>query len=435
MKGMPPVSDELSYVKWFRNAAPYINNHKGKTFVLMFGGDALHDPNFPNIVHDIVLLQSLGVKLVLIHGARPQIEERLALRGVTSRFHKNVRLTDNDVIQAVKDATGSIRSDIEAMFSTGIANSPMHGARIKICGGNFVSAKPMGIIDGVDHERTGEVRKVHGDSIKQLLNDGNIVLLSPIGYSGTGEVFNLHVEDLAVSTAVALKADKLVVLSSQDGLHDENGQLVRQCNLAQAKSCIAEQRLRHAVVGACEAGVPRSHIISYSDDGALLRELFTREGCGTLVSQDPYESLRPAKLDDIPGILALLQPLEEQGVLVKRSRELLEHDVHKFFVIELDGLIIGCAALYSYDSTEQAELACITVHPDYREGSRGERLLEHIEALAKREGFSRLFVLTTRTAHWFQERGFCAEDLINLPQQKQALYNYQRNSKAFVKYI
>ncbi len=433
MKGMPPVSDELSYVKWFRNAAPYINNHKGKTFVLMFGGDALHDPNFANIVHDIVLLQSLGVRLVLIHGARPQIEERLALRGTTPRFHKNVRLTDESVIHAVKDAVGSIRSDIEAMFSTGIANSPMHGARIKVCGGNFVAAKPIGVIDGVDHERTGEVRKVHAESIKQLLDDGNIVLLSPIGYSGTGEVFNLHVEDLAVSASVALRADKLVVLSSQNGLHDEDGQLVRQCNLAQAKSCIAEQRLRHAVVGACEAGVPRSHIISYSEDGALLRELFTREGCGTLVSQDPYESLRPAKLDDIPGILALLQPLEDQGVLVKRSRELLENDVNKFFVIELDGLIIGCAALYHYDGSDQAELACITVHPDYREGSRGERLLEHIESLAKREGFSRLFVLTTRTAHWFQERGFNAEALANLPQQKQALYNYQRNSKAFIK--
>lgn len=435
MKGMTPVSAELSYVKWFRNAAPYINNHKGKTFVVVFGGDALHDPNFANIVHDIVLLQSLGVRIVLIHGARPQIEERLALRAVTSRFHKNVRLSDDGVIQAVKDAVGSIRADIEAMFSMGIANSPMHGARLKVCGGNFVVAKPIGVIDGVDHERTGEVRKVHGDSIKQLLNDGSIVLLSPIGYSGTGEVFNLHLEDLAVSAAVALKADKLIVLSSQDGLHDDEGNLVRQCNLAQAKSFIAEQRLRHAVVGACEAGVPRSHIISYSDDGALLRELFTREGCGTLVSQDPYETLRPAKLDDIAGILALLQPLEDQGVLVKRSRELLENDINKFFVIELDGLIVGCAALYSYDSNEQAELACITVHPDYRENSRGERLLDHIEALAKREGFSRLFVLTTRTAHWFQERGFNAEDLVNLPQQKQALYNYQRNSKAFVKHL
>jgi len=429
------VSDEVSYVKWFRNAAPYINNHKGKTFVIMFGGDALYDANFPNIVHDIVLLQSLGVRLVLIHGARPQIEERLALRGITSRFHQNVRITADSEIHAVKDAVGSIRADIEAMFSTGVANSPMHGARIKICGGNFVAAKPMGVIEGVDHERTGEVRKVHSDSIKQLLDDGNIVLLSPMGFSGTGEGFNLHLEDLAVSTAAALKADKMIMLSSQTGLYDQEGNLVRQCNLAQAKACIAEQRLRHAVVGACEAGIPRSHIISYSVDGALLRELFTLEGCGTLVSQDPFESLRPAIIEDIPGILALLQPLEDQGVLVKRSRELLESDINKFFVIALDGLIIGCAAMYSYDRSDQAELACITIHPDYRESSRGERLLEHMESLARRKGFKRLFVLTTRTAHWFQERGYQAEELHNLPEQKQALYNYQRNSKAFVKYI
>jgi amino-acid N-acetyltransferase len=429
------LADELSYVKWFRNAAPYINSHKGKTFVVMFGGDAINDANFANIVHDFVLLQSLGVRLVLIHGARPQIEERLALRGITSRFHKNVRITDLDCIKAVKDAVGSIRADIEAMFSTGLVNSPMHNARIKICGGNFVSAKPMGIIDGIDHERSGEVRKVHADSIKQLLDDGNIVLLSTLGYSGTGEVFNVHIEDLAVSAAHALKADKLVVLSGSPGLLDEQGNLVRQCNLAQARTLIGESRLRHAVIGACEKGVPRSHIIAYTEDGAMLRELFTREGCGTLVSQDTYESLRKAGFDDIPGILGLLQPLEEQGVLVKRSRELLESDIDKFSVIEVDGYIVGCAALYLFEGTDQAELACITVHPDYREGSRGERLLEHIEQAARLENVKRLFVLTTRTAHWFQERGFEAESLNNLPEKKQALYNYQRNSKAFVKHL
>lgn len=429
------MADELSYVKWFRNAAPYINSHKGKTFVVMFGGDAINDDNFSNIVHDFVLLQSLGVRLVLIHGARPQIEERLALRGIASRFHKNVRITDLDCIQAVKDAIGSIRADIEAMFSTGLVNSPMHNARIKICGGNFVSAKPMGIIDGIDHERSGEVRKVHADSIKQLLDDGNIVLLSTLGYSGTGEVFNVHIEDLAVSAAHALKADKLVVLSGQRGLIDADGQLVRQCNLAQARALIGESRLRHAVIGACEKGVPRSHIIAYSEDGAMLRELFTREGCGTLVSQDLFESLRKANFDDIAGIIGLLQPLEEQGVLVKRSRELLENDIDKFSVIEVDGYIVGCAALYLFEGTDQAELACITVHPEYREGSRGERLLEHIENAAKLEGVKRLFVLTTRTAHWFQERGFAPESLNNLPEKKQALYNFQRNSKAFVKHL
>ncbi len=427
------MSDELSYVKWFRNAAPYINSHKGKTFVVMFGGDAINDPNFGNIVHDFVLLQSLGVRLVLIHGARPQIDERLALRGIESRFHNNVRITDAESIVAVKDAIGSIRADIEAMFSTGIANSPMHNARIKVAGGNLVVAKPMGIIDGIDHERSGEVRKIHADSIKQLLDDGNIVLLSTLGFSGTGEVFNVHLEDLAVSTAVALKADKLVVISSRAGLLDDNGNLVKQCNLAHAKNLIGESRLRHAVIGACEKGVPRSHIISYKQDGALLHELFTRQGCGTLVSQDPFESLRAATLNDVPGILGLLQPLEEQGVLVKRSRELLETDINKFVVIEVDGLIVGCAALYLFEGTDQAELACITVHPDYRDGDRGERLLQHIEDLALRENVARLFVLTTRTAHWFQERGFEPESLNNLPEKKQALYNYQRNSKAFAK--
>ncbi len=207
-------STSKDYVKWFRNSAPYINTHRGKTFVLMFSGDAVEHANFANIIHDIALLNSLGVKLILVHGARPQIESRCQLRGITPRFHNDLRVTDAQTLECVKDAAGSLRAHIEALLTTGLANSPMYGAQIRVCSGNFVIAKPMGIHDGVDFCNTGEVRRVDTEAINRLLQAGAIVLLSPIGYSPTGEVFNLSFEDVATQTAVALKADKIIALKT-----------------------------------------------------------------------------------------------------------------------------------------------------------------------------------------------------------------------------
>jgi amino-acid N-acetyltransferase len=304
------------YLKWFRNSAPYINAHRGKTLVLMFGGEAVAHPNFANIIHDIALLNSLGVKLVLVHGARPQIEERAKLRGVVSRFENDIRITDSETLECVKDAAGSLRAQIEALLSMGLANSPMHGSAIRVCSGNFVLAKPIGIKNGIDFEHTGTVRKIDREGIQQQLNEGSIVLLSPQGYSPTGEVFNLSLEDIATHVAVDLQADKLIAFSELDGIEDSKGDLLRQCEIAEVKNLLASGHnpqagaLMRAIVNCGEQGVSRCHCISYSDDGALLQELFTRDGIGTLVSQDHYEQLHKATIDDVGGILELIEPLE-----------------------------------------------------------------------------------------------------------------------------
>ena len=431
-------STSKDYVKWFRNSAPYINAHRGKTFVLMFGGDAVEHPNFAHIIHDIALLNSLGVKLVLVHGARPQIESRCQLRGITPRFHKDLRITDAATLECVKDAAGSLRAHIEALLTTGLANSPMYGAQIRVCSGNFVIAKPMGIHDGVDFCNTGEVRRIDTDAVNRLLQAGAIVLLSAIGYSPTGEVFNLSYEDVATQAAVSLHADKVIAFDDAT-LLDDSGALIRFAELRHVRPRLATCSDPHllgvlqALVQSCEHGVKRAHLINYTDDGALLQELFTRDGAGTLITEDQYEQIRTAQMRDVGGILEIIAPLEAEGKLVKRSRELLEQEINQFTVIDRDGMIIACAALYPYPDDGSGEIACVATHADYRGADRGERLLAALETKATTLGLSKVFILTTRTAHWFQEQGFVLATLEQLPAQKQAFYNYQRNSKVFIK--
>lgn len=432
------TSTSKDYVKWFRNSAPYINAHRGKTFVLMFGGDAIEHSNFAHIIHDIALLNSLGVKLVLVHGARPQIESRCQLRGITPRFHKDLRVTDAQALECVKDAVGSLRAHIEALLTTSLANSPMHGAQIRVCSGNFVIAKPMGVQDGVDFGNTGEVRRIDTEAIDRLLQAGAIVLLSAIGYSPTGEVFNLSYEDVATQAAVSLRADKLIAFDDAQ-LLDEHGELIRFAELRHVRPRLASCADPHllgvlqALVQSCEHGVNRCHLINYTDDGALLQELFTRDGTGTLITEDQYEQIRTATIGDVGGILEIIQPLEAEGKLVKRSREMLEREINYFTVIDRDGMIIACAALYPYPEHGSGEIACVATHADYRGADRGERLLAALETKAVGLGLSKVFILTTRTAHWFQEQGFVEAALEQLPPKKQAFYNYQRNSKVFVK--
>ena len=384
-------NNDQNYVKWFRNAAPYINAHRGKTVVLMFDGEAVNHSSFANIIHDIALLRSLGVKLVVVHGARPQIEDRMRQRNIEQVLENNVRITDADTLVAVKDATGSLRLHIEALLTTGLANSPMHGAQIRVSTGNFVIAKPMGVRDGVDYKYTGVVRRIDSEGIKMQLDYGSIVLLSPIGYSPTGEVFNLALEDVATQTAVALKADKLIAFTREQGLIDSSGKLIRSCSVRTVKSLLnnqddyVKQLLLRSIIQCGEQGVERCHCVSYQSDPALLQELVTRDGAGTLIAKDHKEEISTATIDDVVGILELIQPLEEEGVLVKRSRELLEMEIERFTVLKKEDAIIACIAFYPYEEQSMAEIACVVIHPDYRKGNRGERLMHAVEQQAQQQ--------------------------------------------------
>ncbi|WP_426144102.1 amino-acid N-acetyltransferase [Pseudomonas sp. DWP3-1-2] len=427
------------YVNWLRHASPYINAHRDRTFVVMLPGDGVEHPNFGNIVHDLVLLHSLGVRLVLVHGSRPQIESRLASRGLTPQFHRNLRVTDAQTLDCVIDAVGHLRLDIEARLSMDMAASPMQGSRLRVTSGNLVTARPIGVLEGVDYQHTGEVRRIDRKGISRLLDERHIVLLSPIGYSPTGEIFNIACEDVATRAAIDLGADKLLLFGEEPGLLDEQGRLVRELRPQQVPAHMLrlgtnyQAELLEAAAEACRGGVGRSHIVSYVEDGALLTELFTRDGGGTLVAQEQFELVREAAIEDVGGLMDLITPLEEQGILVRRSREVLEREIEQFSVVEREGLIIACAALYRIADSDAGELACLAVNPEYRHGGRGDELLERIEMRARELGLKTLFVLTTRTAHWFRERGFEPSSVDRLPSARASLYNYQRNSKIFEK--
>lgn len=431
------------YVTWFRNSSPYINAHRGRTFVVMFSGEAVAESGFHHIVHDLALLNSLGIRLVLVHGARPQISDRLEQRELASSFDQHTRITDTHALDAVLDAVGAIRLRLEGLFSMGLANSPMHNASIQVTSGNFVIAKPVGIRDGFDYQHTGEVRRIQVDAIRQQLDSGNVVLLSPVGCSPTGELFNLNSEEVASTAAIALNADKIIFMGDQAGVANEDGVLLREMTPQQAGRLLADGSLgdtdlARQLTAACMAasnGVARAHLLNFRDDGALLKELFTRDGCGTLVTQQAFENVRGARIEDVGGILELIEPLEQSGTLVRRSRELLESEIQRFTIVERDGMVIGCAALYPFDQGQAGELACVAVHPDYRKHHRGRKLLEHIEKRAHQQGIQQLFVLTTQTAHWFQELGFEQANIDDLPGERKELYNYQRNSRVFRKAI
>ncbi len=434
------AANQQAHVDWFRSSAPYIHAHRGRTFVILFGGEAVEHEGFAHLIHDIALLNSLGVKLVLVHGARPQIERQLSTLGIQSDFVAGSRITTAEALPGVEQAVGQTRMRIEAQLSMGLHNTPMAGAALKVICGNFVTAQPYGVHNGVDYCQTGNVRNVNAAAIEEQLRQNALVLISPIGYSPTGEIFNLRAEDVATEVAMALKADKLIFIMESNGVLDSDGKLLQQLNLPQAQQWQqshngddeTQLHLNNAAQ-ACRGGVKRAHLISRNIDGALLLELYTRDGVGTLVTADNYEDLRHASIDDIGGIMELIEPLEQQGVLVKRSRERLELDIEQFTVIERDGMIIACAALFIYPEEAVAELACLAVHPDYQQQGRGDDLLQHIEWQARKQHVEQLFTLTTQTMHWFIERGFTETDFDALPVDRQQMYNFQRKSKILSK--
>ena len=427
-------------VDGFRHSAPYVNAHRGKTFVVMLGGEALAQNQFRAILNDVALLHSLGIKVVLVYGARPQIDAALAANGIAPAYHDGVRITDEDSLKVIKQVAGALQFDITARLSMSLSNTPMQGAQINLVSGNFVIAQPLGVDNGVDFCLSGKVRRIDVQGLKRQLDNHCIVLMGPIAASVTGESFNLTAEEIATQVAIKLKADKMIGFSSQNGILDRNGDVIAELmpndaqnimnKLAeQGSACVGTMAFLKASIDACRNGVPRCHLVSYLEDGALLQELFSREGIGTQIVTESAERLRCASIADIGGVLNLIRPLEEQGILVRRSREQLEIEIEQFMLIERDGLVIGCAALYPFEEDNAGEFACLVVHPDYRDADRGSLLLKNIINQARNRGYSRLFALTTRIIHCFLENGFVIEDVEALPQKKKQLYNYQRRSK------
>lgn len=421
-----------AFLSFFRTSSPYIHAYRGKSVVIYINGESLQQDGL-ELAHDLALLRSLGLKIVVVFGARAQINQALAQNNLPSEFHQGLRITTPEILDVVLGASYRLLAQLQAELSTGLVNSPMHGANVRTVSGNFIAAMPQGVLSGVDLQWTGAVRRVDAAAIRAQLELGHLVLIPPVGGSVTGELFNLNATEVAVATAQAIAADKLIFLDDLQALIANDipvhGQALEQVLATQAP----HHPTYAAALQAYQLGIPRVHLLQQSQPGALLIELYTRDGCGWMLSADPYDAMRWATSDDIGGILALLAPLEENGVLVRRSREQIELCIEDFVINERDGMVIGCAALHRFANTTQAELACLAVHPDYQDHGRGARLLSEIEHRARNHGVQELFALTTQTTHWFREHGFIEGNRSQLPEPKQSLYNLQRNSKIMIK--
>jgi len=436
-----------TFVPWFRTVAPYIHAYHGKTFVAAIAGELIAAGKLTSFAQDLAILHAMGIRLVLVHGFRPQVNEQLRSKGHTSRFSHGMRITDAVALDSAQEAAGQLRFEIEAAFSQGLPNTPMANAIVRVVSGNFLTAQPVGVVDGVDFMHSGVVRKVDALAIRRAIDFGAMVLLSPFGFSPTGEAFNLTMEDVATSTAIALQSDKLLFITEVRGIHedlaDPESPIDTELALADAEKILASLPapqspsdtafyLRHCV-RACRGGVERSHILPFAVDGALLMEVFTHDGIGTMVVDEKLESLREATPDDIGGVLQLIEPFERDGTLVKRDRTEIERDIGNYTVIEHDGVIFGCAALYPYPEARTGEMAALTVSSQVQGQGDGERILKRIEQRARALGLESIFVLTTRTMHWFMKRGFAQVDADWLPEGRKRKYNWDRRSQVFVK--
>ena len=425
------------FLSFFRQAAPYIHAHREKTFVIHFDCD-FSDPKLEKTLHDCALLQSLGVKLVLVYGTKKEINQNLEKQGIKAEFYKGRRITTKQILPEILNCAGALRLKIEAALSMSLANSPMQDASIKVASGNFLTAQPMGIIDGIDFGLSGKIRRINIAAINSHLEQGEIVLISPIGFAPNGEIFNLNAEEVASEIAISLNAHKLIYMVAGVSELIENNSL-RQLQPKLAEDLLTEVEVLYPYLisasNACEKGVRRVHLVDKKNEGALLQELFTRDGLGIMITADIYDDLRPATVDDIGHLMALIKPLEEAGILIPRSREKLEQEIEHFYLLIRDGSIIACAALYPYEKEKTAELACLAVAPEYRQHKRAEFLVSELLDLAKKQGLESVFLLTTQTAQWFEERGFVRISVQDLPEKKKNNYNYQRNSRIYRKML
>jgi len=440
----------FTFVPWFRSVAPYIHMHRGKTFVVGIAGEAVAAGKLQHIAQDLALIQSMGVKIVLVHGFRPQVNEQLQAKGHMSRFSHGMRITDEVTLDCAQEAAGQLRYEIEAAFSQGLPNTPMAGSTVRIISGNFITARPIGILEGVDFQHSGLVRKVDVGGIARALDQGAMVLISPFGFSPTGEAFNLTMEEVATSVAIALQADKLIFLAEIPGIRvrpqedeGDDNPIDTELPLAVAEELLTKLPGAHQptdtafylqhCVKACKAGVERSHIVPFATDGSLLLEIYMHDGIGTMVIDEKLENLREASADDVGGILQLIEPFEKDGTLVKRGRTEIERDISNYTIIEHDGVIFACAALYPYPERKTGEMAALTVSPQTQGQGDGEKILKRIEQRARSMGLDSIFVLTTRTMHWFLKRGFVQVDADWLPEARKRKYNWDRRSLVFVK--
>lgn len=419
-----------TFIDALRQASPYILGHRGKTCIIYLPSELIADGSrLRATLHDLLLLHNLGLRLVLATGLRQQFNQALEKAGIHSEFSAHQRITPMEALPLLAAESGRIASRLQALASCRVHLDEQRTLPPVITQGNWVIAQPRGVLQGVDFQHTGRVRKVQIEALRKALDAGQIPLLTAVTPSFTGELFNLNALDQACSVASALRADKLIILLPDNELP----KLPRQLN-ARALRNLQHQHWLLPKLSEVTGAVRRIHLLDAFAEGALLKELFTLDGVGSLIFADQYHEIRQATIDDVGGILALIEPLEQQGILVRRDREKLEAEIANFLVVVRDSRMIGCAALYPLDE-HSAEVACFAIDPQYRNQGIGGELLSAIEQRACSLNLSQLYLLTTQTQHWFSQHGFEEVSPQDLPAPRQRLYNAQRASRVYRKPI
>jgi amino-acid N-acetyltransferase len=417
-----------------RGILQYIPRFRERTFVISVDGAIVTDENFANILTDVAVLRSLSIRVVLVHGAAAQIRLLAEQQGITPSDLDGAGVTDAATLQLALTAANRLTHEI----LEGLATQDLRAA----CP-NAIVAHPMGILQGVDHRLTGKVERVDADLLQALLQDGIIPVVPPLGFDGEGRTYRVNSDGVAVAVAEALKAVKIIFVTPYDGLIRQ-GRLFRQILAGDLERALAENRDEfapqclskaiHAAAG-CKAGVPRVHIINGRLDEALLTEVFSNEGVGTLVYANEYQQIRRALKKDIPSILKLIQPSVESEELVKRSRSSIEKSLGDYHIFEIDKNPVGCVALHTYPEQGKGEVACLYVKSSHENQGIGRKLLQFAENRARELGLNELLALSTQAFTYFQSKGgFVEGSSEDLPPARREKYEQAgRRSKVLIK--
>ena len=427
-----------------REAFHYQSRFAGSTLVFKIDFPVTEDPAFPYLMKDLALLSQTGFKVVIVPGAKEWIDAVLQQHAIGSSYAAardvpgQARITTAQAIPFVEMAA----FHVSARFMTFLS-----GSRVDALIGNFVRARGLGVLDGVDMEHTGTVDKIYTESIKRVLDLGTVPILPSIGWSPSGKPYNVPSDEIALAASAALQAAKFFIVSAHDGLRADryrlpenierraDGSLVR-LTPGEAEAVIAanaeDMTLRELMLAlrACRAGVERVHIIDGREEGAVLKELFSNLGVGTMVYADEYESIRSLHSRDLPDILRMMEPLMQKGVLVRRSAEQIQEKKADYVVFEIDGSVHACGALHDWGEG-QGEIAAIATDPLYADLGLGRRIVGCLIEKARKSRLRRVFALTTHTQDWFEALGFREAGVDSLPEQKRRRYDQNRRSKVF----
>jgi len=419
-----------SQVSTIRQTFGYMQKYKNSVFVIKTDGRLICDPLFPLLIRDVALLHDLGIKIVLVPGTRTRINGILNSFGIATEEYKGIRISTEEAIPFIKMATFDVANQVMTMLAENNTNAVI---------GNWVRARGIGVIDGVDFQSSGFVDKIDVESIRNVLDNNMIPIFPNIGWSLSGKPYNISSHELALKISVAMQAEKMFFITDFGGI-SINGSLISQLTTKEAKQLLAKTpanendenlELLNLSYEAVKSGVKRVHIVGGHCDGTLLKEIFCNIGQGTMIYSNEFDSIRKLTYSDIPEILRITRPLVEKGILIERTSKDIEDLIGEFYGYEVDGILHAVAALHVYDDNS-AEICSVAVDGVYSGMGIGKKIVSFLISQAKLQGRNRCLLLTTQTSDWFEELGFVETGVENLPKVKRDKYDKKRKSRIMV---